>query len=117
MPSRAWINPKDFTRGVAYAAPELPKHAPPEWLAEIEEYVSETECQLIFSEHYKNLTTIAWENFAFEYLKASSAAIAERKLQRRIRRNKRAYNYWCGYVMGMKVALEIASRFFKRRRA
>jgi hypothetical protein len=117
LPPRAWINPKDFQNGIApgtaHAAPEFPRFAPPKWLADVVEYVSEEECERIFAEHLANVEAEAWHNFAFEYGREFERARAERKQQRKIRRHKRAYHYWSGYVMGLGVAFAIAKRLFQ----
>jgi len=117
LPPRAFLNPADFQNGespgTAYVAPEYPKFAPPKWQEGIVEYVSEQECGEIFERHYKNLTQRLWLDYQFAHAKALEAARQERYRQRRIRRNKRAYNYWCGYYLGMKAAFAIAEAYFR----
>jgi hypothetical protein len=117
LPPRAWINPKDFQNGkapgTAHVAPEFPRFAPPDWLAGVVEYVSEDECERIFAEHWASVTDAAWRDFAFEYGRKLARAREERKRQRRIKRNKRAFHFWSGYVIGFAAAVALAARFFK----
>ena len=117
---RAYINPKDFGRegekaGTAYAAPEFPKFAPPEWQQGVETYLSEAEAEAIFTEHLKNVALGQWRAFEYESALKRLEAISERYKQRKRARHKRAYHYWCGYVIGMKVAFEICSKYFRYR--
>lgn len=116
LPPRAFINPKDFRWGkdlaVAFAAPEFPRFAPPNWQAGVLEYVSEEEAAKIFEYHYRELRAEQWRRFAREHEKMFSVARGQRTYHRQVKRNKRAYNYWSGYVMGMKVAFRIVHTIF-----
>lgn len=118
LPPRAWINPKDFQNGkapgTAYAAPEYPKFAPPDWQAGLVEYVSEQECEQICRDFIESRELEAWQNFSFEYGRELHRARAERIRQRKIRRNKRAFHFWSGYVAGFVAAVALARRFFHR---
>lgn len=97
---------------MAFAAPEQPRFGPPVWQAGVLEYVSEEECAKIFEYHYRELRAAHWREFSREHYKRFSAARRLRLYHRKCRRNKRAYNYWSGYVMGMKVAFQIVHAIY-----
>jgi len=114
FPSRIFLNPADFSgdQKTVSASQEYPNFAPESWKKGVIEYISEQEFEVLFGSHQRNIDDERWKKFALAYCDKYEAARRERIRQRKIRRNKRAYNFWCGYVTGLRVALFIAKNIY-----
>jgi hypothetical protein len=110
---RLVVNKKDLRKGIAVASTTRPEFGDKEWLSNLVNYISESEAELLFSEHYKNLLLASWGDFSHEYGKIFMEAQRERLQSRRHARRKRKYNFWCGYVLGLKVAFSLSSKFLR----